>query len=230
MAEQEWNGELGEGQPIRILIADDHAVLRAGLRLLLDAEPDMEVVGDAGNGIEALRRARELRPDILLLDMAMPRMSGLEVLRELRDTLPGTRVLVLTMHDDEGYLREVLSAGGAGYVLKRAADVELLTAIRAIHQGGTYLHAAHTRVLFEDAADRPPAEAEERLEDRLSPREIQVLRLTALGYTSRQAADKLHLSPKTVDTYRARVMAKLELDNRVDLVRYAMEKGLLEEG
>jgi two-component system response regulator NreC len=138
-------------------------------------------------------------------------------------------VLVLTMHDDEGYLREVLAAGGAGYVLKRAADVELLTAIRAIHQGGTYLHAAHTRVLFEDAASRPPVETEESLEDRLSPREIQVLRLTALGYTSREAADKLHLSPKTVDTYRARVMAKLELDNRIDLVRYAMEKGLLEE-
>jgi two-component system response regulator NreC len=229
MAEQQRDGELGEGQPIRILIADDHAVLRAGLRLLLDAEPDMQVVGEAGNGIEALRRARELQPDILLLDMAMPEMSGLDVLRALRETLPGTRVLVLTMHDDEGYLREVLSAGGAGYVLKRAADVELLTAIRAIQQGGTYLHAAHTRVLFEDAADQPPAEVEESLEDRLSPREIQVLRLTALGYTSRQAADKLHLSPKTVDTYRARVMSKLELDNRVDLVRYAMEKGLLEE-
>ncbi|MFL7810527.1 MAG: response regulator [Anaerolineae bacterium] len=229
MAEQQGDGGLREGQPTRILIADDHAVLRAGLRLLLDAEPDMEVVGEAGNGVEALRRARELRPDILLLDVTMPQMSGLDVLRELRDTLPGTRVLILTMHDDEGYLREVLAAGGAGYVLKRAADVELLTAIRAIQQGGTYLHAAHTRVLFEDAADQPAPETEERLEDRLSPREIQVLRLTALGYTSREAADKLHLSPKTVDTYRARVMSKLELDNRVDLVRYAMEKGLLEE-
>jgi two-component system response regulator NreC len=229
MADEQSDTELGAGQPIGILIADDHAVLRAGLRLLLDAEPDMEVVGEAGNGIEALRRARDLQPDILLLDMAMPQMSGLNVLRELRDTLPGTRVLVLTMHDDEGYLREVLSAGGAGYVLKRAADVELLTAIRAIHQGGTYLHAAHTRVLFEDGTDRPHAEPEESLEERLSPREIQVLRLTALGYTSRQAADKLHLSPKTVDTYRARVMAKLELDNRVDLVRYALERGLLDE-
>jgi two-component system response regulator NreC len=229
MEDQERNDQLEGNQPIRILIADDHAVLRAGLRLLLDAEPDMEVVGEAGNGIEALRRARELRPDILLLDVTMPQMGGLDVLRELRDTLPGTRVLVLTMHDDEGYLREVLAAGGAGYVLKRAADVELLTAIRAIQQGGTYLHAAHTKVLFEDATDQPPPETEERLEDRLSPREIQILRLTALGYTSREAADKLHLSPKTVDTYRARVMAKLELDSRIDLVRYALEKGLLEE-
>jgi two-component system response regulator NreC len=161
--------------------------------------------------------------------MAMPQMGGLDVLRKLRDTLPSTRVLVLTMHDDEGYLREVLSAGGAGYVLKRAADVELLTAIRAIDQGGTYLHAAHTRVLFEDGMDQTPAEEEGSLEDLLSPREIQVLRLTALGYTSRQAADKLHLSPKTVDTYRSRVMTKLELDNRVDLVRYALERGLLDE-
>jgi two-component system response regulator NreC len=229
MADEQSDEELGDDQPIRIVIADDHALLRSGLRLLLDAEPDMDVVGEAGNGIEALGRARELQPDILLLDMAMPQMGGLDVLRELRDTLPGTRVLVLTMHDDEGYLREVLSAGGAGYVLKRAADVELLTAIRAIHQGGTYLHAAHTRVLFEDGTEPAQAEAKERLEDQLSPREIQVLRLTALGYTSRQAADKLHLSPKTVDTYRARVMTKLELDNRVDLVRYALERGLLDE-
>jgi two-component system response regulator NreC len=229
MAHEQSDDELGDDQPIRIVIADDHAVLRAGLRLLLDAEPDMDVVGEAGNGIEALRRARELQPDILLLDMAMPQMGGLDVLREIHDALPGTRVLVLTMHDDEGYLREVLSAGGAGYVLKRAADVELLTAIRAIHQGGTYLHAAHTRVLFEDGTERAPVEAKQRLEDQLSPREIQVLRLTALGYTSRQAADKLHLSPKTVDTYRARVMSKLELDNRVDLVRYALERGLLDE-
>jgi two-component system response regulator NreC len=138
-------------------------------------------------------------------------------------------VLMLTMHDDEGYLREALAAGGSGYVLKRAADIELLSAIRAVFRGGTYLHAAHTRVLFEGGAGRQRSQAAEKPEPRLSPREEEVFRLVALGHTNRQAADVLHLSVKTVETYRARLMAKLGLRNRAELVRYALRQELLEE-
>jgi DNA-binding NarL/FixJ family response regulator len=208
---------------------DDHAVLRAGLRLLLDAEPDMEVVGEAGDGAEALAHTLELAPDVVLLDVTMPHMGGLEALRRIREASPQTRVLVLTMHDDEGYLREALAAGSSGYVLKRAADIELLSAIRAVHWGGTYLHAEHAGVLFENGADRPRTQAAAEAEPRLSPREDEVLHLVALGYTNQQAADMLHLSVKTVETYRARLMAKLGLRNRAELVRYALRRGLLEE-
>jgi two-component system response regulator NreC len=215
---------------IRILIVDDHAVLRAGLRMLLEAEPDMEVVGEAGDGAEALSRVLELAPDVALLDVTMPDVDGLEVLRRVREGSPRTRVLMLTMHDDEGYLREALAGGSSGYVLKRAADIELLSAIRAVHRGGTYLHAAHTKVLFEDGAGQQRIQAAEEPESRLiSQREEEVLRLVALGYTNQQAADMLYLSVKTVETYRARLMAKLGLRNRAELVRYALQRGLLAE-
>ena len=217
------------GPSIRILIVDDHAVLRAGLRMLLDAEPDMEVVGEAGDGAEALDRISELVPDVVLLDLTMPDMDGLEVLRRIRDGSPQTRVLILTMHDDEGYLREALTAGSSGYVLKRAADVELLSAIRAVYRGGTYLHAAHTKVLFEDRTEQQGSQPAEGPVPRLSPREQEVFRLIVLGYTNQQAADRLYLSVKTVETYRARLMAKLGLRNRAELVRYALQRGLLED-
>jgi len=229
MANQEGNIAPKGDSPIRILIADDHAVLRAGLRMLLDAEPDMQVVGEAGDGTTALERARELIPDVVLLDLTMPRMGGLDALRRMREASSKARVLILTMHDDEDYLREVLAAGGAGYVLKRAADVELLSAVRAVYRGGTYLHAAHTKALLAGRKSQRGAREQEGSEVCLSQREGEILRLIALGYTSRQAADKLHLSPKTVDTYRGRLMLKLNLSNRAELVRYALGQGLLEE-
>ena len=214
---------------IRILIADDHAVLRAGLRMLLDAEPDMRVVGEAQDGREAVERVRELAPDVVLLDVTMPRAGGLDVIDEIRRTSPRTRVLMLTMHDDEGYLKKALAAGGSGYVLKRAADAELLSAIRAVYRGGTYLHQEHTRLLLEGMVDRQRAQGAMPNEPPLSPREREVLRLVALGYTNQQAAEILYLSVKTVETYRARVMAKLGLHTRAELVRYALRNGLLEE-
>jgi DNA-binding NarL/FixJ family response regulator len=229
MAGSARSEETSRRQSIRILIVDDHAVLRAGLRMLLDAEPDMTVIGEAADGLEALEQVVERAPDVVLLDVTMPNLDGLEVLRRIRDRFPQTRVLILTMHDDEGYLREALASGSSGYVLKRAADIELLSAIRAVYQDGTYLHAAHTRVLFEDGPDGQRTPASEQLEPLLSPREEQVLRLVALGYTNQQAADKLYLSVKTVETYRGRLMAKLGLRNRAELVRYALQRGMLEE-
>jgi two-component system response regulator NreC len=198
--------------------------------MLLNAEPDFQVVGDAGHGLEALDLVRDLSPDVLLLDIGMPEMSGLEVIGKARETSPDTQVLILTMHDDEGYLREALAAGAAGYVLKRAADTELTNAIRAVHQGGTYLHSDHMKVLLEARTVRkddtsPAAEPEPSL----SRREQQVLKLVALGYTNKQAADELELSVKTVETYRSRLMSKLELQSRAELVRYAMQRGMLDK-
>lgn len=213
---------------IRVLIADDHAVLRAGLRMLLDAEADIEVIGDAGDGAEALAQVQKLVPDVALLDITMPGMGGLEALRKIREGSTHTRVLILTMHDDEGYLRDALRAGAAGYVLKQAADTELISAIRAVHDGGTYLHPAHTRLLLEGMIDREKAESLRNSASPLSAREEEVLRLVALGHTNQQVADTLYLSVKTVETYRARLMAKLGLQTRADLVRYAMQKGLLD--
>jgi two-component system response regulator NreC len=198
--------------------------------MLLNAEPDFQVVGDAGSGVGALELVKDLFPDILLLDIGMPGMSGLEVIGKALEVSPETRVLILTMHDDEGYLHEALAAGAAGYVLKRAADTELTNAIRAVHQGGTYLHSEHMKVLLEvRSTQRDQAEPLSEPKPSLSRRERQVLKLIALGYTNKQAADELELSIKTVETYRARLMSKLELQSRAELVRYAMQKGMLDD-
>lgn len=216
---------------IRILLADDHAVLRTGLAALLNARSDMIVVGEAADGVELLALAAETRPDIILLDLTMPRLGGLEALPLLHQSVPQARILILTMHHDEGYLRRAFKSGASGYVLKKAADVELIAAIQAVMRGDVYVHPSMTRALLEDIVPESgtaTATADEGLWITLSEREQEVLQLVALGHTSKEIADRLSVSAKTVDTYRARGMEKLGLRSRAALVRFALAKGLLE--
>ncbi|HHX38871.1 MAG TPA: response regulator transcription factor [Armatimonadetes bacterium] len=213
---------------IRLLLADDHAVLRSGLRLLLSEQPDMEVVGEAADGEEAIEKTRELNPDILLLDITMPGIGGLDALDRIKKECPQVRIVVLTMHDDESYMERVMASGGSGYVLKKAADTELISAIRAVHQGGVYLHPSMTRALVNQLQRRSAAEERQsRLESKLSEREREVLKLIAEGYTNKEIADMIFLSVKTVETHKAHIMDKLELRSRAELVRYALDNGLL---
>jgi len=214
----------------RILIADDHAVLRAGLRMLLGAEPDMVVVGEACNGQEALAQATALKPDVILLDLTMSGQDGLDVLPRLKEISPA-RILVLTMHEDQAYLRQALQMGAAGYVLKKAADTELLLAIRAVVRGEVYVHSAMTKSLLASVLPQPPdaIDADTQRWHSLSDREQQVIKGIVLGYTSEEIAEQYHLSVKTVYTYRSRAMTKLSLDNRAQLVDLALRLGLLGE-
>jgi two-component system response regulator NreC len=209
-----------------VLIVDDHAVLRSGLRMLLEAQPDMSVVGEAGDALGGLDLARSLQPDIVLLDVTMPGQGGLDTLPALRRSAPSSRVLVLTMHDDEGYLRRALQSGAAGYVLKKAADSELIAAIRAVARGEMYVHPALTSSLLRDfLPESAPPTTDPWLG--LSEREREVLTLVALGHTSAEIGERLSLSAKTVETYRARGMDKLGLRSRAALVRFALSRGLL---
>ena len=212
---------------IRVLIADDHAVLRAGLKMLLDAQSDIQVVGEAADAKEAQEKAASSRPDVVLMDISMPGGGGLPATREIRRAHPSTQVLVLTMHDDESYLRQFLHAGAAGYVLKKAADTELVEAIRTVHRGDVFVYPTLIKALVagELARCRTPKESDRGV---LSDRECEVLKLTALGYSHQQIADRLFLSVKTVETYKARVMDKLNLRGRAELVRYVMAQGWLE--
>lgn len=213
---------------IRLLVADDHAVLRAGLRVLLNAQPDMEVVGEAGDGQEAVCKARELKPDIVLLDITMPGKGGLEVIAEIIEENPGIKVLVLTMHDDESYLKKVLKSGASGYVLKKVADTELLSAIRSIARGEMFLDSSMARVLVSELFSKTSVTAENESVP-LTEREKEVLRLIALGYTNQEIAAHLVLSIKTVETHKARIMDKLGLRKRSELVRYALKKGIINQ-
>jgi two-component system response regulator NreC len=213
---------------IRILIADDHGVLRAGLRALLSAESELEVVDEASNGNEALSKADELQPDVILLDISMPGASGIEVTRRLKEMLPETRVLILTVHEDEGLLQEAIQAGASGYIIKRAVESELIDAIRAVWRGDLYVHPAMTRALLKEMS--PPPSAASIIEapvEALTPREVEVLRLIAQGYTNRQMADMLSISVRTVESHRSNLMGKLDLHSRVELVRYARENNLI---
>jgi len=211
--------------PIRVLLADDHAVLRAGLRALLNAEPDIEVVGEASNGAEALRQVETLQPNVVVMDLTMPGTSGLEAIRHISRHFPRVRSLVLTMHSEEQFIIGTIRAGGAGYVLKSAADVELIQAIRQVNAGENYFYGPAMRLLLDYHRTN---KAEPEHADALSEREYEVLVLTVQGYSSREIGERLIISAKTVDTYRQRVMQKLGLTHRADLVQYAVSHGLLD--
>jgi two-component system response regulator NreC len=209
---------------IRVLIVDDHAVVRAGLKLLVDAEDDLEAVGEAGSAREAIFEARTTKPDVVLMDVMMPEQSGLAVVPQLVKEHPEATVLVLSMQDDPRYVREAFEAGASGYVLKEAADAELVAAIRDIAAGGRYVHPElGARLVAAETAERRRAE-----EDPLSDREREVLRLLALGHTNQEIAKDLYISVRTAETHRAHIMQKLRLSSRAELVRYALSEGLLE--
>jgi len=210
----------------RILLADDHAVLRAGLHLLLENQPGLEVVGEASSGLEALDLALKLSPDLILLDLSMPGLGGLDALPALRKSVPSARVLILTMHDDPQYLRQALKQGASGYVLKKAADQELLSAVRAVLRGDVYIQPSMTRVLLDDMLMDTPVAVGDTWET-LSEREQTVLKLVVLGFTGAEIGEQLNLSIKTVDTYRMRGLEKLGLSSRAALVRFALKKGLI---
>ena len=213
--------------PIKVLIADDHAVLRAGLRLLLTGQNEFEVVAEASTGSEALSLAEKLQPELILLDLNMPGLGGMDVLPAMRKMVPSAKILILTMHDDPQYLRQALKHGASGYVLKKAADAELISAIRAVLRGEMYVHPSMTRVLLEDILPEAKSSSAEQTWANLSEREQEVLKLVALGHTSAEIADQLSLSIKTVETYRARGMEKLGLRTRAALVKFSLQEGLV---
>jgi two-component system, NarL family, response regulator NreC len=211
----------------RVLIADDHAIVRAGLRALVKSEADLELVGEASDGEEALQLAESLHPDILVLDLSLPDLDGIQVTKQVQARLPGVRVLILTVHDDEALVREAVRAGAAGYIIKQAAEAELISAIHTIQIGDVYVPPKMLRALLSEPqkASAPGP----RPEELLTPRELDVLDRIVQGYTNRQVAEELKLSVRTVEGYRANLTEKLGLRNRADLVRYAREHGLLKE-
>lgn len=217
---------LTTGKPVRLLIVDDHAVVRSGLRALLEDQPDLEVVGEAADGVEALTRCRTLHPDIVLLDLTMPGRSGLQAIADLKRLSPAPKLLVLTMHNDETYLRHAVREGADGYVVKQAADTELIAAIHALARNERYLQPTLAGALVHDY-EHPSAQRRHDGVEQLSEREREVLALIALGYAHKTITEKLNISVKTVEAHRARILEKLALKTRADLVRYALEHKLL---
>jgi two-component system, NarL family, response regulator NreC len=206
---------------IRVLIVDDHSVVRAGVRLLLEHEEDMEPVGEAADAGQALEMARRLTPDVVLMDVVMPGTTGVDAAAEIRHALPDVRILMLSMQDDPSYVRQAFANGATGYVLKEAADAELVTAVRRVASGEHYVHPSLGAKLVGDSGP------EKRDDDPLSDREREVLSLLALGYTNQEIADRLVVSVRTVEAHRAHILTKLRLSTRAELVRYAIDTGLL---
>jgi two-component system response regulator NreC len=215
---------------IRLLLVDDHQIVRAGLRMMFVAENDMEIVGEADSGEAAIKAVAELQPDVVVMDVAMPGLSGIEATRRIKQTNPDTVVLALTMYEDEQYFFEMLNAGAAGYIPKRAAPDDLVSAIRVVHQGNVFLHSTLARFLMKDMLGGAPApeqpETTPTIEE-LTPREQEVLTCIAEGHTNREIAETLVISVKTVDRHRENIMQKLNIHNRIELVKYAISKGLI---
>jgi DNA-binding NarL/FixJ family response regulator len=209
---------------VRVLIADDHGIVRSGLRLLLERQPDIEVIGEAADGAEARDIAIRERPDLAILDVRMPKLTGLQATREIKRQAPDVAVLILSMHDDERYLFEALRAGASGYVLKTQADADLVEAIGAVQRGEPFLTPAAQQTLIKDVLERGRDEADEDL----TPREQEIVKLVAEAHTTRQIAEILHLSEKTVENHRGNAMRKLGMRDRTELVRYAIRRGLIE--
>lgn len=211
---------------IRVLIVDDHAMVREGIRMILAAQPDIKVVGEAADGAQAIEQVRKLDPDVALMDIAMPGLGGLEATLEIRKSHPRTRVLVLSQYDNKEYVFRLLKAGASGYILKSAAGTELVSAIRSVNEGGSILDPAVAQGVIEGFVKSGSGDQQSAYEE-LSDREKQVLKLVAEGYTSKHIADALFLSVKTVMVHRANVMEKLDIHNRTDLIKYAISKGLI---
>ena len=209
---------------LRVLLADDHGIVRSGLRMLIERQPGMGVVAEADDGVAAVERALAERPDVAVLDVSMPRMTGLQATREIKAHAPGTDVLLLSMHDDERYVFDALRAGASGYVLKRAADTDLIGAVRAVSAGEPFVAPAAHR----EAVRAWRASAAEAPSEPLSPRELEVVKLIAEAHTNRQIADVLSVSEKTVESHRANLLHKLGMRDRVELVRWAIRRGLVE--
>ena len=212
---------------VRLLLVDDHPIVRTGLRMLFQSEPDMVVVGEVNGGAEALEAVQSLHPDVVIMDVAMPGMNGIEATRRIKESSPETAVLALTMHEDEQYFFAMLHAGASGYIPKRAAPDDLVSAIRVVAEGNFFLYSTLARFLMKDMAEQTPAASQERVES-LTPRETEVLTYIAEGFTSREIADTLVISVKTVERHRENIMTKLDIHNRVELVKFAIRKGLIQ--
>lgn len=212
---------------IRILITDDHGVMRAGLRALLVSEPSIQVVGEAANGEEAIRLAQDKSPDIILMDIGLQGMDGIETTRHIKRLFPAIQVLILTVYEDESLLEEAIRAGASGYLIKRAAEEDLMAAIQAISRGDMYIHPAVTRLLVKSLTT-PESTAIDALHT-LTPREVEIMRFIIRGYTNRQIAEALCISTRTVEGHRASIFGKLSLKNRVELIKFAEKNGLLEQ-